>query len=396
MRTVLTFRREVVGLTYSDLTFDFVKDMLTMANVNMNGSTLLELGVGMYVLNVPNATPGTIFSLSVNDIAFPNTYAQGYFTDSFDVESSVWDSRISDHNVGGTFGKRIRNISEDVIWSGRVASATINTVSLDPADAPSAIAGAYDPSQVFILEDGNTVGQCRLVLEYSGAPNYTLTVDRDWKNGTPDLGATVVITANPGREHVNEGLARAATINTITLNASASDSNNAYIGQVVFIRSGTGEDQGRRVLSYDGTTKIATLCDPWFVIPDNSSAYVMLPTAALSYDYIAKGVLDATAALYDTTGTIGEKINDVKPYEGLTVEQDKNIRRAAEESHRARALATNKVSISTVGTNDTITVYEDDGVTVLYTIVVSGADRNNRAVTYVKNTTVDGDPYPVA
>ena len=82
-------------------------------------------------------------------------------------------------------------------------------------------------------------------------------------------------------------------LSTITLNVLASSVDNVYVGQAIFIRSGTGDDQRKFVTAYDGTTKIATVHTPWDVIPDSTSGYVMLPQA--TGDYI-------TAALPELTG----------------------------------------------------------------------------------------------
>ena len=46
----------------------------------------------------------------------------------------------------------------------------------------------------------------------------------------------------------------------------------------MFIRSGTGEDQVRRISAYNGTTKVATIYPNWAHIPDGTSGYVMIPT----------------------------------------------------------------------------------------------------------------------
>lgn len=53
--------------------------------------------------------------------------------------------------------------------------------------------------------------------------------------------------------------------------------DEVYTGQTIFIRSGTGEDQAKTVLSYDGATHVATV-DAWVEVPDETSAYVMLPS----------------------------------------------------------------------------------------------------------------------
>lgn len=62
------------------------------------------------------------------------------------------------------------------------------------------------------------------------------TVDRNWKVN-PNSTSEFIIYVNSGREHVNEGLAQGGTASTITLNASASPTNMAYVGQNVFLRS---------------------------------------------------------------------------------------------------------------------------------------------------------------
>lgn len=88
------------------------------------------------------------------------------------------------------------------------------------------------------------------------------------------------------------------------------------------------------------------------------------------------------------TITITETIAS-EPIAVLTDAQDLTLRLAYEEARRARALQTNKVGITTIGTGvlaiDTVQVFDDDGVTLLYTIVVTGEDADNRQVTYIKN-----------
>ncbi len=85
---------------------------------------------------------------------------------------------------------------------------------------------------------------------------------------------------------------------------------------------------------------------------------------------------------------------------GLTDEQDLTLRLAYEEARRSRALQSNKVGITTIGTGvgaiDTVQVFDDDGITLLYTIVVTGEDADNRQVTYIKNYPIGypDDPNP--
>ena len=195
------------------------------------------------------------------------------------LANDVWDEILTGatHNVATSAGRRLRQIASSIIYDGVAVSSTENTITLDAG--ASSVNGAYDPALIYIVT-GTGAGQCRLILEYHGATRVAV-VDRDWKV-LPDATSEYVLAGDVGREHVNEGLAAGGTPTTIILNANASDYDDAYVGQVVFIRSGTGEDQARRVQTYDGATHIATVSRAWNVTPDATSGYVMLPTGAIS------------------------------------------------------------------------------------------------------------------
>jgi hypothetical protein len=223
------------------------------------------------------------------------------------LADAVWDEPLTGatHNIPTSAGRRLRQISAPIILEGFIVSSTVNTVTFD--GGASTFDGAYDPCIIAIV-DGTGAGQSRLILEYTGATK-TAIIDRNWKV-LPNATSEYIITSSEGREHVNEGKAQSGTINTITLNVNASSFDNAYKGQVIFIRSGTGEDQARRVLSYNGTTKIAIPEKPWFVSPDGTSGYVMLPTSILSSDGIADAVWDTPQADHAVAGSFGKTMTD--------------------------------------------------------------------------------------
>ena len=187
----------------------------------------------------------------------------------------VWDEPLTaaTHNVATSSGRRLRNTDPTIIeGTAQGAGANGNQIILEGTS--SAVDGAYDPAGIW-LTTGTGAGQCRNILEYEGSTK-TATVDRTWKVN-PDGTTGYRVIFDPGREHVNEGLAQAGTSTSITLNTSASSADDAYCDQQIFIRSGLGEDQVRIVTDYDGTTKIATVDKAWDTTPDATSAYVMLP-----------------------------------------------------------------------------------------------------------------------
>lgn len=71
--------------------------------------------------------------------------------------------------------------------------------------------------------------------------------------------------------------AQAGASATITLDASASATNDYYNGDVIFLSGGTGVGQSRVITDYDGATKVATVNASWAVNPDSTSRFVIIP-----------------------------------------------------------------------------------------------------------------------
>lgn len=71
------------------------------------------------------------------------------------------------------------------------------------------------------------------------------------------------------------GTAQAGSKTTITLAASASDKNGAYVGQSVDITAGTAQGEAGVVAAYDGKTRVATLAQPLKTAPDKTSKYAL-------------------------------------------------------------------------------------------------------------------------
>ncbi len=192
-----------------------------------------------------------------------------------DLVANVWNEVLTGgtYNITNSAGKRLRESASVIFQSGTCsAGSTVNTVVLN--GSASAVDGSYDPSLITIF-GGTGQGQTRLIFEYDGGTK-TGVVDRNWKV-TPDNTSEYIIFGHPGREHVNEGLARGGDTNSITLNALASSIDNVYVAQLVFIRSGTGDDQIGLITGYDGTSKVATVESAWGTTPDVTSGYAILP-----------------------------------------------------------------------------------------------------------------------
>ena len=76
---------------------------------------------------------------------------------------------------------------------------------------------------------------------------------------------------------IRNSTAQAGAATTITLDASASATNDFYSNTWVLITGGTGAGQCRLIYGYNGTTKVATISPNWATNPDNTSTFAILP-----------------------------------------------------------------------------------------------------------------------
>ena len=205
------------------------------------------------------------------------------------IADGVWDEILTGatHNITNSAGRRLRDVASPVIISGTSPGGGGNQSVVLDNDA-SAVDGTYDPGTI-IITGGTGVGQSRQIMEYDGSTKMAY-LKRDWKIN-PDETSTYTILASAGDTHVNEGIATAGDGTSITLNALASGVNSTYVGQTVFLVSGTGQDQARTITAYNGTTKVATVAT-WQTNPSTDTVYIILPIASSSIDDIFGRVVE--------------------------------------------------------------------------------------------------------
>jgi len=225
--------------------------------------------------------------------------------------AAIWDEVLTGatHNVTNSAGKRLRGLTDVIIVDGTSpnTASVNNSIRIELDSNASAVDGTYDPAIIFIA-NGTGMGQSRQIWEYDGDTKLAY-VNRDWKT-VPDNTTEYVIIANSGDTHVNEGLATGGGADTITLNALASDEDDFYNGQTVFIAAGVGADQGLRITDYDGGTHVATVSRNWITQPTTGSVYAMLPNTNILYDDVMRGT-DSAATLTQLRTALGTSSSDV-------------------------------------------------------------------------------------
>jgi hypothetical protein len=285
------------------------------AFTNTGIGTLTHMGNGRYYADVTQAaTNGTEGDRIETRYKSANT-AEGVGDtlfvvshNQYDIESTVWDALLttSSHNNANSAGKRLRQKTDMIAHDGTAQGPGANGNQIQFAATASSVSGSYDPTMITLI-GGTGAGQSRMILDYNGATKIA-TVDRTWRVN-PDATTEYIVTGHPGREHVNEGLAQAGGVQSITLNASASNVDGAYVGQVVFVRSGTAEDQVARVTSYNGTTKVASVDHPWDTQPDATSAYVMLATPYFVGENVGLNTITLQIIDQDTNAVAGATVD---------------------------------------------------------------------------------------
>jgi hypothetical protein len=178
------------------------------------------------------------------------------------------------HNVVNSLGRRVREIGAYAINSGTAQAGDATCITL--AATASAIDGTYNRN-LLVLTDNTGVGQTRTIVDYDGSTKVAI-IDREWRTN-PDATTVYQIVADDTPLVVDQGVAQAgSTSSTLKLRAYASSTNDIYLCNIIIIIAGTGRGQARLVGSYNGTTKVITICgDNWITTPDDTSVYVMIP-----------------------------------------------------------------------------------------------------------------------
>lgn len=152
-------------------------------------------------------------------------------------------------------------------YPGRIQNtqvgSTTSTIVLD--------AGASDVDNNYIgamVRQTDGAGEARIITAYDGNTR-TATIYPDW--GSPPDGAG-------GEEFTlfgHSGIAQSGTRGTITLAATDNENDDYYRECYIRITAGPGENQIAKIISYDGTTKVATFARQLEVAPELSSVYLI-------------------------------------------------------------------------------------------------------------------------
>lgn len=184
------------------------------------------------------------------------------------VEEAVYDRDYAASATGvdadWTDGGRLDLLLDDVPTTAEFEARTLVSASY------------FDPA-------ADTVGT---VTTVTSAGLSAAAVDLIWDELL--TGATHNVATSSGRRLrqieagfvVDNGTAQAGAAGTITLASTADGTNDdIYRGDRIIITEGTGAGEHDIVVSYDASTRIATMAENWVVIPDATSIYEVQPAS---------------------------------------------------------------------------------------------------------------------
>lgn len=152
--------------------------------------------------------------------------------------------------------------------------------------------------------------------------------------GNVAIDFTTALPSSPSANTVGEALfladilggrintAQAGASTTITLDASASSTAGAYVGDGIYLYGGTGggirgSGQRRTIVAYNTSTKVATVDRAWDTNPDNTTKFMVLPNGQTNL-----GLIQGTQI--STPATAGILDINVKNYNNQTAQTDAN------------------------------------------------------------------------
>ena len=131
-----------------------------------------------------------------------------------------------------------------------------------------------DINPVKIIRGASDSSWTASTLTFDSIPKYAFSLS--YRNPVGDITPSAIsgkikLTASQG---ATTGTGRAgSTSTTIVLATSASATNNFYNGQFIELTGGTGSGQYAQIISYVGSTRVATIATTWTTTPSATTTY---------------------------------------------------------------------------------------------------------------------------
>lgn len=255
-------------------------------------------------------------------------------------------------NIGGAI-----SLTKQIVFV--TVAGLVQAVSDDSADTTAVTVSYRDAGQVIQTEVHALTGLTPVL--------YTATMARLLK--ATKAGSTVGNVAVEGQTASRSGTAQAGTADSITLDAGASAVDGFYRSQVIRLTGGTGVGQIRRIVAYEGVTRIALVSRVFSPAPNATTTFRVspgimferLPTECLEvrrlhYDAAADALGGAARDYYDKCFV--KNLSTTDSLTNVTISED-----ADPEAQFDFALETTKNGTGSNGVGNTRLIAPSAGVT---------------------------------
>lgn len=183
---------DTAGNTPDTLTEPTNRKGLYQATVTeaLDGMHFAKVLVGSNVV----ATGWVVLADDTNTYNVVDAYADASDLTAAGIADAVWDEAASAHNIGGSFGKFLRQLKEGVVSAeADVNDASATTTSFVTTLTEASDSHYSDLTCAFI--GGNLTGQSRIISSYNGTTK-TLTFDEAWSEAPADGDTFIILTAH--------------------------------------------------------------------------------------------------------------------------------------------------------------------------------------------------------
>lgn len=280
------------------ITYQVVPGAMLAADVTKFGGTAATTASGRPEVNTTHIAGAAVSTssaqLGVNVVqAGATAWASGAITAASIASNAITSAKIATDAIGSA------QIADGAIDAATLATGTITAAKF--------AAGAIDAAAIA----ADAIGSSELA---------TTAVDEIVDAVWDELTSGHVASGSFGQAlfRIRTGTAQAGANGSITLDGSASATDDFYKNGLIVLSAGTGANQARTISGYTGSSKIATVTPNWVTNPSSDSVFVILPAGSIAgataptAAEVADAVWDEARSGHPTSGTFGEGVASVQ------------------------------------------------------------------------------------
>lgn len=214
-----------------------------------------------------NWTAGTLYAMYRD--TDKTMYERSFYV--FTSENNVYKCINNNKGAASTveptgYSTKVFTLSDGYTWK------YMYTISLGQAD--KFLTAAYMPVRTLANTDASAEGDRQLIIQNASA------------NGSIEVVETFNV--GSGYMSLSNTVAESATTTTVKISTASGSTpspvDNIYNGSSVYLISGVGEGQLRRVTNYVGATKTLTVNTAWQTLPNTDTRMIISPTVTVIGD----------------------------------------------------------------------------------------------------------------